>query len=198
MLESKWVSRRNITTRTRRKLLFFQFQGKEPNRKTILSKPSTKKSRFTTRLERDSSFFQETKSNTKKQLHLNFWQLRPPKISLRGTKSKFCETNFYVQESSIPILMEEAQLKVIKKTELEYRDESNDYAFFGFSVYLVSVTRKETQNILVEKNSSIESNVWTGWIVMHKTSLKTKQNHTQKIRQKTKRIFFGTWIEMVV
>ena len=26
---------------------------------------------------------------------------------------------------------EEAQLKVIKKTELENRDESNDYAFFG-------------------------------------------------------------------
>ena len=28
--------------------------------------------------------------------------------------------------------MEEVQLKVIKKAELDYRDESNDYAFCGF------------------------------------------------------------------
>ena len=30
-------------------------------------------------------------------------------------------------------MMEEAQLKVIEKIELEYRDESNDYALFGLS-----------------------------------------------------------------
>ena len=45
--------------------------------------------------------------------------------------------------------MKETQLKVFKKTEPEYRDESNDYAFLAFSVYLVSVRRKETQNILL-------------------------------------------------
>ena len=27
--------------------------------------------------------------------------------------------------------MEEIQLKIIKKTELDYRDASHDYAFFG-------------------------------------------------------------------
>ena len=35
------------------------------------------------------------------------------------------------RKSSIPILIEEAQLKVIKKTELGIREESNHYAYFG-------------------------------------------------------------------
>ena len=68
----------------------------------------------------------------------------------------------------------------------------------AFSVYLVSVRMKVTQDFLIEKNSSMEFSVWTGCIVMQRTGLKTKQNHTQKLWRKTKGIFLGTWIENVV
>ena len=68
----------------------------------------------------------------------------------------------------------------------------------AFSVYLVSVRMKETQDFLIENFSSMELKVWTGCIVKHRTSLKNKQNHTQKLWRKTKGMFFGTWIEEVV
>ena len=58
--------------------------------------------------------------------------------------------------------------------------------FLTFSVFLVSVRRKETQKFFIENNSCMELKVWTGCIVMHRTSLKTKQNHTQKLWRKTK------------
>ena len=59
-------------------------------------------------------------------------------ILAKWTRGKFYlpSIGFPLQEhlrakNSKPILIEEAQLKVIEKIELEYRDESNDYALFG-------------------------------------------------------------------
>ena len=56
----------------------------------------------------------------------------------------------------------------------------------AFSVYLVSVRRNETQNVIVEYFYANESNIWIWCLVMLKLSLKSYKNQTKNIWWKTK------------
>ena len=88
--------------------------------------------------------------------------------------------------------------KIYQENSLKIETNQMILHSLAFSVYLVSVRRKGTEKFLLENTSSMELKVWTGCIVLHRTSLKTKQNHTQKLWRKTKGIFLGTWSEKVV
>ena len=56
--------------------------------------------------------------------------------------------NIYVQKKLIPLLIEEAQRKFIKRTERGNRDESTDYAYFGlFNLSRFCFNEVNTKNL---------------------------------------------------
>ena len=86
-----------------------------------------------------------------------------------------------VQDKSIPKPKEEMQPKSMKKDEIEYRHESNDYVIFGiFSLFLFCYAEQNT-TLIIEYISSIELKIWTGYFVMQKKSFNTEKTYTRFI-----------------
>ena len=85
--------------------------------------------------------------------------------------------------------------KFSEKLNLNIETRHTIMQSFFFSVYLASVRKKETQNVMIEENFLIESKVWTGCVVRQKMRSNTKTNHTQDKTMRTKGVFLEKWIE---
>ena len=101
-----------------------------------------------------------------------FW---PPKIPLHGPIRKISGRNVCLHNNSLSKPEKVMQPEVFKKSELRYRNESNDYAVFGHFHLLCFGQVVRNSNIKVEKVSWNEMKIWTGCFVMQKTSFNTEK-----------------------